>query len=76
MIPDSDDNFEYRHVILPKQMLKLIPKEYDFVKRDTVGDADNGSHSSLLLSLSTSSADSFILAFSHPAISLRMTLVC
>ncbi|ORX39380.1 regulatory subunit of cyclin-dependent kinase [Kockovaella imperatae] len=24
----SDDNFEYRHVILPKQMLKLIPKSY------------------------------------------------
>jgi len=23
---DSDDRFEYRHVILPKQMLKLIPK--------------------------------------------------
>jgi hypothetical protein len=25
---DSDDRFEYRHVILPKQMLKLIPKSY------------------------------------------------
>ncbi|KAF2452673.1 cyclin-dependent kinase regulatory subunit [Lineolata rhizophorae] len=24
----SDDNFEYRHVQLPKQMLKAIPKEY------------------------------------------------
>ncbi|RSH94988.1 Cyclin-dependent kinases regulatory subunit (Cell division control protein cks1) [Saitozyma podzolica] len=24
----SDDKFEYRHVILPKQMLKLIPKSY------------------------------------------------
>ncbi|WWD21261.1 hypothetical protein CI109_105745 [Kwoniella shandongensis] len=24
----SDDRFEYRHVILPKQMLKLIPKSY------------------------------------------------
>ncbi|KAL7420973.1 Cyclin-dependent kinases regulatory subunit (Cell division control protein cks1) [Cryptotrichosporon argae] len=24
----SDANFEYRHVILPKQMLKLIPKDY------------------------------------------------
>jgi hypothetical protein len=23
---DSDDQFEYRHVILPKQMLKLLPK--------------------------------------------------
>ncbi|KIR26635.1 cyclin-dependent kinase regulatory subunit [Cryptococcus deuterogattii 99/473] len=27
-IIDSDDRFEYRHVILPKQMLKLIPKRY------------------------------------------------
>lgn len=25
---DSDDNYEYRHVILPKPMLKLIPKRY------------------------------------------------
>jgi hypothetical protein len=25
-LTDSDDRFEYRHVILPKQMLKLIPK--------------------------------------------------
>lgn len=25
-VPDSDDRYEYRHVILPKQMLKLIPK--------------------------------------------------
>ncbi|CAN6626031.1 hypothetical protein TRVA0_010S02564 [Trichomonascus vanleenenianus] len=24
----SDDEFEYRHVILPKNMLKAIPKEY------------------------------------------------
>ena len=24
----SDDHFEYRHVILPKQLLKMIPKEY------------------------------------------------
>ncbi|WVQ90070.1 hypothetical protein IAS59_003847 [Cryptococcus gattii] len=24
----SDDRFEYRHVILPKQMLKLIPQRY------------------------------------------------
>ncbi|EAU88743.2 cyclin-dependent kinase regulatory subunit [Coprinopsis cinerea okayama7 len=24
----SDDEFEYRHVILPKQLLKMIPKEY------------------------------------------------
>ena len=24
----SDDDFEYRHVQLPKQMLKVIPKEY------------------------------------------------
>ncbi|EIW67102.1 hypothetical protein TREMEDRAFT_34217 [Tremella mesenterica DSM 1558] len=24
----SDDKFEYRHVILPKQMLKLIPRSY------------------------------------------------
>jgi hypothetical protein len=24
---DSDDKFEYRHVILPKQMLKLLPKQ-------------------------------------------------
>jgi cyclin-dependent kinase regulatory subunit CKS1 len=24
----SDDKFEYRHVILPKNMLKLIPKDY------------------------------------------------
>ncbi|ODN76900.1 cyclin-dependent kinase regulatory subunit, variant [Cryptococcus amylolentus CBS 6039] len=31
---DSDDRFEYRHVILPKQMLKLIPKRY-FSNDDT-----------------------------------------
>ena len=24
----SDDHFEYRHVQLPKQMLKIIPKDY------------------------------------------------
>jgi len=24
----SDDHFEYRHVILPKQLLQMIPKEY------------------------------------------------
>lgn len=24
----SDDNFEYRHVILPKSMLKVIPRDY------------------------------------------------
>ncbi|GMM49339.1 cyclin-dependent protein kinase regulatory subunit [Starmerella bacillaris] len=24
----SDDVYEYRHVILPKQMLKVIPKDY------------------------------------------------
>ncbi|KAF9013957.1 regulatory subunit of cyclin-dependent kinase [Cyathus striatus] len=30
----SDDHFEYRHVILPKQLLKLIPKEY-FNQDDT-----------------------------------------
>ncbi|KAF8623547.1 hypothetical protein AX15_006320 [Amanita polypyramis BW_CC] len=24
----SDDDYEYRHVILPKQLLKMIPKEY------------------------------------------------
>jgi hypothetical protein len=24
----SDNDFEYRHVQLPKQMLKVIPKEY------------------------------------------------
>ncbi|KAL1411130.1 Cyclin-dependent kinases regulatory subunit (Cell division control protein cks1) [Vanrija albida] len=24
----SDDKYEYRHVILPKPMLKLIPKSY------------------------------------------------
>lgn len=24
----SDDLYEYRHVILPKQMLKVIPKDY------------------------------------------------
>ena len=24
----SDDEYEYRHVILPKQLLKMIPKHY------------------------------------------------
>lgn len=24
----SDDHFEYRHVMLPKQMLKVIPSDY------------------------------------------------
>ncbi|KAK9456399.1 regulatory subunit of cyclin-dependent kinase [Dipodascopsis uninucleata] len=24
----ADDNFEYRHVTLPKNMLKVIPKDY------------------------------------------------
>jgi len=24
----SDDEFEYRHVILPKQLLKMVPKDY------------------------------------------------
>lgn len=24
----NDDNYEYRHVQLPKQMLKAIPKDY------------------------------------------------
>ncbi len=24
----SDDKYEYRHVMLPKQMLKVIPKDY------------------------------------------------
>jgi len=24
----SDDQYEYRHVILPKQMLKVIPQDY------------------------------------------------
>ncbi|KAF5315552.1 hypothetical protein D9611_004832 [Ephemerocybe angulata] len=30
----SDDEFEYRHVILPKQLLKMIPKDY-FSPEDT-----------------------------------------
>ncbi|TFK42448.1 regulatory subunit of cyclin-dependent kinase [Crucibulum laeve] len=30
----SDDEYEYRHVILPKQLLKLVPKEY-FNQDDT-----------------------------------------
>ncbi|KAF8735838.1 hypothetical protein AX14_001413 [Amanita brunnescens Koide BX004] len=24
----SDDHYEYRHVILPKQLLKMVPKDY------------------------------------------------
>jgi cyclin-dependent kinase regulatory subunit CKS1 len=24
----SDDHYEYRHVIIPKQLLKMLPKEY------------------------------------------------
>lgn len=24
----SDENYEYRHVILPKSLLKIIPKQY------------------------------------------------
>ena len=24
----SDDHFEYRHVILPKQLFKMLPKDY------------------------------------------------
>ena len=31
----SDDENEYRHVQLPKQMLKVIPKDY-FDSRDTL----------------------------------------
>jgi hypothetical protein len=32
----SDDDFEYRHVQLPKQMLKAIPKEYFDGSRGTL----------------------------------------
>jgi len=32
----SDDNYEYRHVQLPKQMLKVIPKEYFDGQRGTL----------------------------------------
>ncbi|KAI7555416.1 Cyclin-dependent kinases regulatory [Hortaea werneckii] len=32
----NDDNFEYRHVQLPKQMLKKIPKEYFDGSRGTL----------------------------------------
>lgn len=32
----SDDEFEYRHVQLPKQMLKVIPKEYFDGSRGTL----------------------------------------
>lgn len=32
----SDDEYEYRHVQLPKQMLKLIPKEYFDGQRGTL----------------------------------------
>lgn len=28
MVRYSDDDFEYRHVVLPKDMLKKIPKDY------------------------------------------------
>ena len=31
----SDDEYEYRHVQLPKQMLKVIPKDY-FDSRGTL----------------------------------------
>ncbi|KAF6011083.1 Cyclin-dependent kinases regulatory subunit (Cell division control protein cks1) [Brettanomyces bruxellensis] len=24
----SDDNYEYRHVVLPRELLKLIPRDY------------------------------------------------
>lgn len=32
----SDNDFEYRHVQLPKQMLKAIPKEYFDGSRGTL----------------------------------------
>lgn len=32
----NDDHFEYRHVQLPKQMLKAIPKEYFDGSRGTL----------------------------------------
>ncbi|KAN0077119.1 Cyclin-dependent kinase, regulatory subunit [Tylopilus felleus] len=32
----SDDNYEYRHVILPKPLLKLIPKELFDEKEGTL----------------------------------------
>lgn len=32
----SDNEFEYRHVQLPKSMLKAIPKEYHDVPRGTL----------------------------------------
>ena len=32
----QDDHFEYRHVQLPKQMLKKIPKEYFDGSRGTL----------------------------------------
>ncbi|KAL9053046.1 MAG: hypothetical protein Q9162_005034 [Coniocarpon cinnabarinum] len=32
----SDDEFEYRHVQLPKEMLKLIPSDYMDVQRNTL----------------------------------------
>ncbi|KAK9369558.1 regulatory subunit of cyclin-dependent kinase [Lipomyces kononenkoae] len=32
----SDDNFEYRHVTLPKNMLKVIPKDYFDTERGTL----------------------------------------
>jgi hypothetical protein len=33
---DSDEEYEYRHVQLPKQMLKQIPKEYFDGSRGTL----------------------------------------
>ncbi|KAL5345735.1 Cyclin-dependent kinases regulatory subunit (Cell division control protein cks1) [Pseudogymnoascus australis] len=32
----SDDNYEYRHVQLPKAMLKAIPKEYHDPSKGTL----------------------------------------
>lgn len=32
----SDDHFEYRHVQLPKAMLKAIPKEYHDASKGTL----------------------------------------
>ena len=32
----SDDQFEYRHVQLPKAMLKVIPKEYHDTSKGTL----------------------------------------
>ena len=33
----NDDHYEYRHVQLPKQMLKKIPKDYFDGQRGTLG---------------------------------------